>query len=982
MKKTYDRKTRLFAGLSSVSGLLCALSVALTSTAFYYSGYVNDFLGIRADDVGSGSQESLVYRGRFGEWSAENSDKLIEAEKAHGIQTMEEGAVLVRNEKGTLPLKSEERRITLFGNSVKAPVYATNAGQASFNADRGGDLHTAFADAGFAINETMYNAYLNSGVSRVTAKERGKSDIGEVGMDFYTSELKNSFANDYNDVAVVLLTRYAGEGVDLEAVSDVDGVPSLSFHQEEKDLLKMIKNSGKFKKVVVLVNSPFAMDLQWIEEEEYGVDACVAFGAAGDVGFIGIANLLKGEADFSGHFADTWATNSLSSPAMQNFGDFQYANHNTKYESDYVVYAEGIYVGYKYYETRYHDQVMGVNNATSSAGVFASKGGWNYADEMAYPFGYGLSYADFSQEVQSIVWDRENHALKAEVKVTNEGGYENGKSKSVVQLYASLPYKEGGAEKSAVQLVGFGKTGLLGKGESEVVTVEVSDYLFATYDEACPNGADSSKNGCYVFDEGEYFFAIGDSAHDALNNVLAFKGVSGMTDEKGNIVEGDKEKAIRETLKERDNLTYAKSTTGEVVSNRLDLVNLNHYIDGAVEYLTRADWNTFPKTYTGLSATEEMKKLLEGNTYKADPAVSADSIVTSEDRGIKFIEMKDYEFDDPKWDEFICQLTTKELATIVGDNRGNIAIPSVGKPANASTNGPNGIQGSYNKGNKKGCTLYPDEIVLSCTFNLELCKERGAFFGEDAQYAGVTMVFGPGANLHRTFYLGRCSEYYSEDGVLSYDMAKVQATEMSKFGIITGFKHFALNDQETNRHGVSTFATEQACREIYLKPFEGGLSEGAGLGVMTSYNRIGMVASPACAPLQIGILRDEWGFQGINITDSSKDASDYVHTKECMTGGTDLFLSDTGRTNDLVTLVKQGKDGTILQFMQTANKHFYYAHSRSVLVNGLTVDTVVKETVYWWQPALIAVCSAFGVLTAGCLVLFVLNAYVFGKEEK
>lgn len=192
-------------------------------------------------------------------------------------------------------------------------------------------------------------------------------------------------------------------------------------------------------------------------------------------------------------------------------------------------------------------------------------------------------------------------------------------------------------------------------------------------------------------------------------------------------------------------------------------------------------------------------------------------------------------------------------------------------------------------------------------------------------------------------------------------------------------KHFALNDMETNRHGVSTFATEQACREIYLKPFEGGLADGAGLGVMTSYNRIGMVASPACAPLQIGILRDEWGFKGINITDSSKDASDYVHTKECMTGGTDLFLSDTSRTDDLVTYVKQSKDGTVLSYMQLANKHFYYAHSRSVLINGLTAETVVSETVYWWQPALISICGVFGVLTAGFAVAFVLTAYV--KKE-
>lgn len=967
-------------GLTTVFALLLGTAISLTSSAFYYSGYVNSFLGIKGETIPVG-EGSNYYPSAYGELSAENSEKLIAAEMEHNLQAMYEGAVLLRNESKALPLSENERSITFFGNSVKDPIYRTNAGQASFNADRGGDLYTAFTAAGFKINQTMYDAYMNSEVVRVSSSTPGTSSIGEVDSSFYTDGLKNSFANDYNDVAIVLFTRYGGEGVDLDPRGDADGLPLLALHPQEEDLLKMIHESGKFAKTVVLINSPFAMDVEWIEDEQYGVDACIAFGAAGDVGFVAIADILTGKSDISGHLADTWATSSLSSAAMQNFGDFTFANHDTKYERNYVVYAENVYVGYKYYETRYQDCVLGVNNADSEAGTFASSAGWNYAEEMAYPFGYGLSYAQFSQEMKSLTWDRDAHKVTAVVNVTNlgtsDGSVYTGSSKALVQLYAQLPYESGQAQKSAIQMIGFAKTDLLAAGESQEVTIEVDDYAFAAYDMNAVNGADSTKTGCYVFDAGDYYFAIGDSAHDALNNVMAAKGITGMYDQAGNPVEGDTEKAVLVTLDSLDNVTYAKSTfTDEVVSNHLAEADLNFYKEGEVEYLTRDDWNTFPKTYTDISVTDEMKVLLKGATYeKPSDAPTVDSITVGADNGLTLLSMQSEPFDSETWSSFMDQLTVDQLATICGDNRGNVAITSVGKPANASTNGPNGIQGSYVSGNGKGCTLFVDEVVQASTWNLDLARERGEFFAEDAMYTGVTMVFGPGANIHRTAYLGRNSEYFSEDGWMSYLMSRTQATAMTEKGVITGFKHFALNDQETNRHGVATFATEQACREIYFKAFEGALADGAGLGVMTSYNRIGLVASPACSAAQVQILRNEWGFKGINITDSSKDASDYVLTSECITSGTDLFLSDTGRTNELVKLAKLEKDGNILNWMKTANQHFYYAHSKSILTNGLTETTEIHETVYWWQPALIGICVGFGVLSAASLLMFVKNAY-------
>lgn len=882
-------------------------------------------------------------------------------EKAHSIRAMHEGTVMLRNENGALPLSVAERSVTIFGNNAADPVYRANAGNASFSAEYGGTLYEAFEQAGFRVNPTIRDAYENSGVRRNSVASRGNSSIGEVPVSFYTDAIKASF-DDYADVAFVLFTRYGGEGVDLD-MKDAEGVPMLSLHESEADLLRMIRQSGAFKKTVVLINSPFAMDVQWIEDEDFGVDACLVFGAVGDYGFLGLADILTGAADVTGHLADTWASSSLSSPAMQNFGDFQFSNLNKLYGDRYLVYAEDIYVGYKYYETRYQDEVLGLNNAASSAGAFMGDI-WSYADEMAYPFGYGLSYARFTQELEEITWDQSAHTVTARVKVTNEGGFD-GESKSLVQLYAQLPYETGMAQKSAVQLIGFQKSSALGAGESETVTVTVSDYFFAVYDENAQNGADNSKTGCYVFDAGDYYFAIGSSAHDALNNIMAKKDVTGMFDEKGYPVAGNSDMAVKVTLDNYDNTSYAVSpVTGVVVSNQLQNADLNGYIPGAVAYLTRDDWNSFPKAVEGLNATDEMKELMVGATYvKPEDAPDTAELSFGQDMGLKLVEMMNVPYDDAEWKSFIDQISISNLATVCGDNRGVVAIPEVGKPANASTNGPSGIQGSYMKGNGKACTLYVDEPIQAATFNLDLAAERGAFMAEDAAYAGVTMVFGPGANIHRTAYLGRNSEYFSEDGFLSYQMSRANAIAMTERGIITGFKHFCLNDQEVNRHGVATFVTEQACREIYFKAFEGALADGAGLGVMTSYNRIGLTASPAHRGAQVEILRNEWGFKGINITDSSKDASDYVLTAECITNGTDLFLSDTGRQSELSNLVVKNRDGNILNWMKTANEHFYYAHSRSVLMNGLAGETVIAETVYWWQPTLIALCALLGVLS-------------------
>lgn len=978
------KKTNAWRGGTLIFTMLLVTSNVLVTMGNNYEGFINDRFGTTAPVI-QGSAEK-VYTSRFGDLNAENAKKLIEAENAFNIQAMEEGAVLLRNEKNALPLAENERSVTFFGNNSARPVYATNGGGSSFKQERGGSLYDAFKNAGFRINDTMYNAYKNSGVTRNSVSQSGASSIGEVDASFYTDALQNSYASDYNDVAIVVLTRYGGEGVDLD-VKDKDGVPMLSLHKSEEDMLKMIKASGKFKKTVVLVNSPFPMDIEWIEKEEYGVDACLSFGAAGDVGFIGIVNLLTGKADFSGHLTDTYASSSLSAPAMRNFGNYSYTDHAKVYESNYVVYAEDIYVGYKYYETRYSDQVVGRNNATSTAGVYNSTKGWNYAEEVAYTFGYGLSYSDFTQQIESLKWDRDAHTVTAKVKVTNNGSSSyDGKSKSVVQLYASLPYEKGMAEKSAIQLIGFTKTSALGKGESETVTLEVDDYLFATYDETAVNGADASKKGCYVFDEGDYYFSIGDNAHDALNNVIAVTSPSAsLTDEKGNAVKGDPAKVKKETLSALDNQTYATSkATGEIVCNALQEINYNYYKPGAVKYLSRSDWNTYPVTYDSLTVTEQLKTDLDGHSYVQDTSVKASEIVSDAQNDIMFADLKDFDYDDERWEAFLNQLSWNDLATISGETMGNKAIATVNKPANNNTDGPKGLGSTYRYGDGSGITLYVDEVVMASTFNLDLLAERGRLFAEDALYAGYSMIFAPGADWHRTAYSGRNSEYYSEDPNMSFLCGAAQCKTMQEGGLIAGIKHFVGNDQETNRHGVATFATEQGFREGSLRCFEGALRDdkGGALGVMTCFNRVGATAGAASYATQIQILRKEWGFKGVTITDSSKDASDYVHTAECIVNGTDMFNNDAGRTDALIEIVDRYDDGTVLQAMRQANKHYYYAFSRSNLINGLSHDVVVKNFVPWWKTALYILRGSMIALTALSAAGFVTCIVLNEKRKK
>ncbi len=1019
------QKTGLWHGLTAVTASLLVIILCVSPLAFDNYGQVNRVLGILDGPTGA-SAGSMVFKTAFSEDGAlsdESLARLLTAEDLQAVTEQEEGSVLLTNN-GALPLSGEERRVTLFGRATADPLYRGRSGgpDIDVNDPRLVSLREALEAEGFVINDTLFAAYENSGTRRskygndvLANGNSNPASIGEEDISFYTDALRASYADDYNDVAIVMFARESGEGTDFvfDPVHEADGVPALSLHKQEADLLRMIKESGKFAKTIVLINSGNVMDLGWLYDEQYGVDACLWIGGTGIKGFTGVANLLTGKANPSGKLVDTYASSGLSSPAMQNFGSFSWENldhvkelsHSSDSRNEaYIVEAEGIYYGYKYYESRYNDSVLGQFNADSTVGrtVTLSEGGatktlyegdegWNYAAEVVFPFGYGLSYTSFTQEIvpDSFRYDETTDEFTIQVRVKNTGSVSG---KNVVQLYVQVPYtdydRENLVEKSAVQLVGFTKTGMLAPGAEETVAITVDRYLLASYDE---NG---SKH--YILDEGNYYFAIGEDVHDALNNILAKKAENEMIvdlklyDAAGNAVAGDPGKAVIHNESVFDDQSYRNSKHGNGIEvtnamNGRESTDVNDFIDGAVTYLTRGgrgnDWSTSFPAPVKLTASDEMIDILNGKSYSTpENAPAKSSFAMGVDAGLSLYDMREVPFESEQWDTFLDQFSLGQLLTIESDNYGSKAIEgSINKPATKIGDGPDGNMFHYLYGDKGVGTCYPNQVVLASTWNIELIGKRGDFLAEDAMHSGVNVLCAPGANLHRTAYGGRNYEYFSEDAIFTYLCVSAECKAMQEKGMLAEIKHFVANDQESNRNGVATFMTEQRYRQEQLKAFEGAFTKGGALATMGSLNRVGMVAASASRASLTQILRGEWGFQGAVITDSSVASKSYIHSIECLVAGSDYFCLDT-RTDDIRNAINSG-DGYILQALREANKHYYYAYSRSNLMNGLAERTASAD-LYWWMIAIYAVEGVLGAAAAGSITMYFLGVFMAKRKKK
>jgi len=943
--------------------LLTSLAASATSIATQQEGEINHALGVGDSGSGYGGTEFTA----DGSLTDQGFRNYIEAAYEFCEREEEEGCVLLFNRDGALPLSESERSVTAFGRGSVDPVFRSTAGGSSSNLDLQKTPVDALLDAGFEVNQTLVDAYAGAG----DPPQRSVSSVGEFSPSVITESVKSSFSS-YGDVAFVTLSRFATEGQDLAMANDA-GKRMLELDDSEKALFEIIQESGAFNKTVVLLNSVFALELGWLDE--YDVDAVLWIGNPGFYGMPGAVRVLTGEVNPSGHTQVTFAANSLSAPSAENFGlhAFDYGGRPPRALGDsFVTYNEGIYVGYRYYETRYEDCVLDQGNAASQAGVKASSDAWSYAEEVCFPFGFGLSYTTYAYTLDDVQHDAGTDTFTATVTVENTGTVDG---KATVQLYAQTPYTDydraNAVEKSAIQLVAYDKVDVKA-GDSQSVTLEFPGYLLASYD---ANGAQG-----YILDAGDYYFAVGNGAHEALNNVLALKGGA---DVAGKLVDHTGAPAVTDAAAaavwasqnaDVDTTTYRQSpyNADVEVTNAFD-ADLNAWADSdqQIVYLTRNDWEgTYPVTVSSLSVNDRMYDGLNMQFYQmsANAKKASDFQLGVElEEKINFLDMRDVEFDDPRWDEFLSQLTLDDLLINMGDSKGIKTVTAVNKPGCTIVDGPEGMNGQFKYGDRRNCTGWATLPIVAASWNPELQYRFGQMYGEDALYASIPISYAPGANTLRSPYSGRTSEYFSEDPMLSYYATRNVISGMRSKGLIGTIKHFFLNEQEAGRQGIATFANEQSIRELYIRAFEGTLAAGESLGVMTAYNRIGLMYAAASTAIQ-HVLRDEWGYGGF-IIDDALSASEYSSAPEMLMAGNNIFCLDTARPTEIGQYIAETNDGDILQKVLDSNRYLYYVMLRSSM-GTLSADTTVSDSMPWWKAALWGVNGVIAAATVGALALY------------
>ena len=1010
---------RVWRGVTTATASLLALSVCASTVVDGFRTDIDKFLGTKSTKlVTENSDGTDLYTFK--------SDYTSTTELLHGIQDVgermsEEGSVLLKNN-GALPLtKDETQKITLLGFSSYYPVQGGDMGS-SLVENTGTDADTvdmvgAFKAKGFGLNQTvadMYEALQPTFKSEVqswggtieynhitapsTTGVFSSKEPSQAALDGQNAAWKDSM-ND-NNVMIVTIARAASENgsynpgtAGVDPTQNLNQTDPLGLSDDERDLIQAAvdakaSNGGK---VIVLLNNASAMEVQEIQDND-GVDAILQVGLPGGYGFYGVADILSGAVSPSGHLTDTYAVKNANSPAAQNFGDLQWTNANPDIKmNDAIVEAENIYIGYKYYETRYFDTVMNQGNASSTVGS-STGSAWNYDDEVTYPFGYGLSYTTFTQTLDDLNVDLENETVTAKVTVTNTGSVAG---KDVVQLYVSLPYtdydKEHGVEKAAVQLLDYGKTAELAPGASETVTITADMQNMASWDSTADNAA--GTKGCYILDAGDYYFTIGNGAHEAVQNVLAAEGQD---------VGGDADKAKSWNLGSQDTTTFATTKNGTAVENQLADMDVNYWLPGTATYLTRADWEgTFPKTYKDLTATDEMIDILDNDIYEINANGDPSTVTFGADNGLTLADLKGVsDINDERWDMLMDEITLEECMIRTGfGGTSTKVIESIMSPETIQNDGPNGIY-SYPLGqyaNTDASTGDPcvvdandpnltykmgtmvNETVIAQTFNKDLAADYGRVIGNYSLWANTTIFWGIGTNLHRLPYNARNHEYYSEDAVLTAGQGTAYAAAAMEYGVIIAPKHLAFNDTEINRTGVSVFMTEQQARENELRGTQGIVENAHVLGVMTAYNRVGITQDNAHTGLTKNILRNEWGFQGLISEDFIQDAN-YVVLKEAVLNGVTMSCNTGDNTMAAVsekypywTVEAVSQDTTMMTALKQAMKYQNYALANSNAMDGMASNTKLVSVRTWYDNALTAVQIVFAALTVLAAAMYVLD---------
>jgi beta-glucosidase len=849
----------------------------------------------------------------------------------------EEGIVLLKNEDGALPLEGTTK-LNVFGWASTNPCYGGTGSGSLSDAYETVSLLQGLENAGFELNTELSDFY--------TAYRADRPEVGmwaqdwtlpEPTVDSYSDDLING-AKEFSDQAIVVITRVGGEGADLPTdVSQVTyennsteyddfaaGEHYLQLSQSERNMLEMVCEN--FDNVTIVYNGANAMELGFIDEYEQ-IKSAIWCPGTGQSGFNALGKILSGEVNPSGKTTDTFVADLTATPTSNNFGNFTYDNMDEfqvtqagftggedTYNVSFVNYVEGIYVGYRFYETA------------------AEEGLIDYDEAVVYPFGYGLSYTTFEQEMSDIT--ENNGTISFDVTVTNTG---DTAGKDIVEVYYNPPYINGGIEKASANLIEFAKTDVLEPGASQTISIEFDVEDMASYDD--------TNAKAYVLDAGDYGISIRTDSHNVID---------------------EKTYTLDETITYDE--SNPRSSDETAVTNQFDDAR------GDVTYLSRKDGfanydeaTAAPTTYT---MADDVKATFMNNSNYDPEAYNDDSDempTTGASNGLTVADMRGLDYDDAQWDELLDQLTVSDMDTIIAlGGYQTAAASSIEKVQTIDCDGPASINNNFTG---TGSIGFPSGVMIAATWNTDLAKQFGESIGEMADEMGVSGWYAPAMNTHRSAFAGRNFEYYSEDAVLSGYMAANAVIGAEEYGVYAYIKHFAMNDQETNRVSmICTWATEQSMREIYFKAFEISVKEGGAKAVMSAFNYIGTTPAQANPALLNTVLRDEWGFQGFVLTDYF-GVYGYQDSDRMIRNGNDCMLVayDT-ETNHLTDTTS----ATSIKAMRQAVKNILY-----VVANSRAYDPEKLETgLMAWQKAAIAIDVVLGI------IIIALAAVAFKKYKK
>ena len=929
---------RKFVANAAVSAGLVGVTAAANVGTNMFRSFLDHYLGGRPSSVehmaGSENWDTAYY-------DAQYRGRAKATEVANDIvgEILGEGAVLLKNDRGALPLASGAE-VSLLGRYAADPIYG-GAGSGTVDASACVNLHDGIAAAGLNINEAAYGfiegAYADYPKADITMDSPSTATyyIGEIPWSAYPSDVQASISGT---TGIVVIGRGGGEGGDLsrdllgdlnsgvsekftpndETANYAEGQHELELTVEEKSVLAAAK--AACDKVVVLVNASTPIEAGPLMEGEYAADAILCIGSLGATGANGVGQLLTGQVNPSGRTTDIWAADFTADPTFGNFGGKHYTDVSDYYTKNYnnvasdgtayfVEYKEGVYLGYRYYETA---------AAEAEAGNYA---GFDYDSAVVFPFGYGLSYTTFAQTLDAC--EVSGDAVKATVTVANTGSVAG---KDVVELYYGAPYTKGGVEKPAVVLAAFAKTESLEPGASAQVELEFPVRQMASWD---------SSKGCYVLDAGDYTVSLRSDSHTVIDSATFSLGAQDYkTDE----------------------------VTGTKLENQF--ADLTEYMEKNCkgQLLSRADFEgTWPRPAEDKDSADCGIEFAEYN-WKDHEDSGAAMPTTGADNGLQLIDMRGLDYDDEKWDLLLDQVSVDEMTGMLNDAAYNTAaIESVGKPETAEPDGPAGFTSLTGP---TGNCAYCSEFIMAQTWNVELMERMGEMVGQEALASGYNGWYAPAFNTHRSPFAGRNFEYYSEDPLLGGKIGSAVVSGAATNGCYAMIKHFALNDQESYRvQHVATWATEQAVRELYLRQFEIPVKEArckikyiaddqgtvktremnACTAMMSSFNYVGTEWSGGRRSLCTNVLRDEWGFKGCVITDFNLYG--YMDKNAALNGGTDLEL-----TYAAMTPAFEGTNAAaVVSQLREATHRVLYTVANSNAMQGLAPGSKVKYGVAPWQ---------------------------------